>query len=71
MGHPPQACLLMPHSLTLTLHHNSSIQILFSEFSLGQISRIMSREERLMCKLLKDVAYTKIPKSNYRLQEGL
>lgn len=38
---------------------------------MGQISRIMSREERLMCKLLKDVAYTKIPKSNYGLQEGL
>ena len=38
---------------------------------MGQMSRMMSREERLMCKLLKDVAYTRIPKSNYRLQKGL
>lgn len=51
-----QTCLLMPHCPTLTWRHIQSIQILFSRVFWGaEYLRIMSREERLICKLLKDM----------------
>lgn len=50
-----QTCLLMPHCPTLSWQHIQSIRILFSEFSVSGKSRITSREERVMCKLLKGV----------------
>ena len=48
-----QTRLPMPHRPTLPLHHIQSIQVLLPEFSGGWISRLMSRQERLMCKFLR------------------